>query len=101
MADVLDRAGARAPDRLRVLSWNLWWRFGDWRQRHEAITAVLTACRPDVVALQEVWVDATGSSSAALLARQLGMHCAWHRPPRPAGGSGGSGTTRSGSPTPS
>ena len=75
MADVLDRAGARAPDRLRVLSWNLWWRFGDWRRRHEAITAVLTACRPDVVGLQEVWVDATGGSSAALLARQLGMHC--------------------------
>lgn len=66
----------------RVLTWNLWWRFGDWQARFEAISAVLRETAPDVVGLQEVW--ARGPVNAAeLLARRLGMHWAWVPSPHP------------------
>jgi endonuclease/exonuclease/phosphatase family metal-dependent hydrolase len=70
------------PAGVRVLSWNLWWRFGDWERRQEAIAAVLTAERPDVCGLQEVWTGAEGSQ-ADLLAEQLGMHVALSPSPAP------------------
>ena len=66
----------------RVVTWNLWWRFGDWQRRFEVIAAELAAVAPDVVGLQEVW--ARGSVNAAgLLARRLGMHWAWVPSPHP------------------
>jgi len=65
-----------------VATWNLWWRFGDWARRFEAITAVLVEARPDVVGLQEVW--ARGEVNAAgLLAKRLGLHWAWVPSPHP------------------
>jgi endonuclease/exonuclease/phosphatase family metal-dependent hydrolase len=57
--------------RLRVLSWNLWWRFGPWEQRREAIAATLSRLDPDVACVQEVWHDGT-TSLAAELAGRLG-----------------------------
>lgn len=57
----------------RVMTWNLWWRFGDWRARLTAIESVIRAERPDVLCLQEVW-SADGTSSAAIVADALGMH---------------------------
>jgi endonuclease/exonuclease/phosphatase family metal-dependent hydrolase len=66
----------------RVVTWNLWWRFGDWQRRFEVIAAELASVAPDVVGLQEVW--ARGSVNAAgLLARRLGMHWAWVPSPAP------------------
>lgn len=66
----------------RVVTWNLWWRFGDWQRRFEAISDVLREAAPDVVGLQEVW--ARGSVNAAgLLAKRLGMHWAWVPSPHP------------------
>ena len=47
----------------RVVTWNLWWRFGDWSRRLDAIGAVLADAAPDVVGLQEVW--ARGSVNVA------------------------------------
>ncbi|WP_432513640.1 endonuclease/exonuclease/phosphatase family protein [Kineococcus sp. SYSU DK001] len=67
---------------LRVMTWNVWWRFGDWRARREAILAVLREQAPDVVGLQEVWADAEGNL-ARWLAAQLGMHVAWSPSPAP------------------
>ena len=67
----------------RVLTWNLWWRFGDWRRRQDAIAAVLAAVRPDVVGLQEVWTGPDGDQ-AALLADRLGMHRVLASSPAPA-----------------
>jgi len=70
----------------RVVTWNLWWRFGDWQRRFEVITAVLRETAPDVVGLQEVWARGSGSNSvnaAGLLARRLGMHWAWVPSPAP------------------
>ena len=70
----------------RVVTWNLWWRFGDWQRRFEAIAAELAAVAPDVVGLQEVWARGSGSdavNAAGLLARRLGMHWAWVPSPAP------------------
>lgn len=57
---------------LRVLTWNLWWRFGDWCARQDAVVAVLREARPDVVCLQEVWVG-EGESQVDVLGDLLGM----------------------------
>src|SRR5258705_209161 len=57
---------------MRVVTWNVWWRFGPWEQRREAILSVLGGLRPDVVGLQEGW--ARGEENlAAWLAERLGM----------------------------
>jgi endonuclease/exonuclease/phosphatase family metal-dependent hydrolase len=61
---------------IRVLSWNLWWRYGPWEQRQEAIAATLTEVRPDLCGLQEVW-GGPGGNLAADLAGRLGMHWCW------------------------
>lgn len=72
---------------MRVVTWNLWWRFGPWQERQKAILAVLRELRPDVVGLQEVWEqegggegEASGTNRenlAGWLARELGMHWTW------------------------
>jgi endonuclease/exonuclease/phosphatase family metal-dependent hydrolase len=56
-----------------VLTWNLWWRFGPWEQRLPVIIDTIRRLDPDIVALQEVWF-ADGTSSAALIAQELGHH---------------------------
>ena len=40
---------------MRILSWNLWWRYGPWERRREAIAATLAEAEPDLCGLQEVW----------------------------------------------
>ncbi|AKZ56353.1 Endonuclease/exonuclease/phosphatase [Streptomyces ambofaciens ATCC 23877] len=62
---------------MRVVTWNLWWRFGPWADRQKAILAVLRELRPDVVGLQEVWAADDGSNLAQWLAGELGLHCAF------------------------
>ncbi|MFI1013894.1 endonuclease/exonuclease/phosphatase family protein [Streptomyces sp. NPDC020965] len=61
---------------VRVLTWNVWWRFGPWEQRQKAILTVLRELRPDVVGLQEVWAQG-GENLAEWLAEELGMHWTW------------------------
>ena len=61
---------------MRILSWNLWWRYGPWEQRREAIAATLAEVQPDVCGLQEVW-GGPGENLAAELAGRLGMHWRW------------------------
>jgi endonuclease/exonuclease/phosphatase family metal-dependent hydrolase len=65
---------------MRVLTWNLWWRFGPWQQRRDAIRAVLRAAAADVLGLQEVWA-ADGRNLAAELAAELSMHWSWSPSP--------------------
>ncbi|MGW8064874.1 endonuclease/exonuclease/phosphatase family protein [Streptomyces ziwulingensis] len=62
---------------MRVVTWNLWWRFGPWADRQKAILAVLRDLEPDVVGLQEVWAADDGANLAEWLAGELGLHCAW------------------------
>jgi len=61
-----------APRLLRVGTLNLWWRFGDWAARLEAIRAELARWRPDVIGLQEVWAS-DDVHLAEALAGELGM----------------------------
>lgn len=66
---------------LRVVTWNLWWRFGPWEERQAAIAATLAAVDADVVCLQEVWTEEGGADQASVLADRLGSHAAT-TPPR-------------------
>jgi endonuclease/exonuclease/phosphatase family metal-dependent hydrolase len=69
--------------RMRAMTWNLWWRFGeDWRQREQAIMATLREVQPDIVGLQEVWA-AAGATQAEVLADRLGLHSAYAAPSLP------------------
>lgn len=61
---------------LRVVSWNLWWRFGPWQQRQEPIARVLEELDADLIGLQEVWVEQGGANQARTLADRLGLHVA-------------------------
>jgi endonuclease/exonuclease/phosphatase family metal-dependent hydrolase len=67
---------------IRVVTWNVWWRFGPWRERKTAIGSVLRRARPDICGLQEVWAKG-GRNLAGELAEELGMHWAWVRSPEP------------------
>ncbi|EGX60450.1 hypothetical protein SZN_07437 [Streptomyces zinciresistens K42] len=67
---------------MRVVTWNLWWRFGPWEARQKAVLGELRELRPDVVGLQEVWA-ADGENQAEWLAGELGMHWAWAPSPAP------------------
>lgn len=64
--------GAPIESCVRVVTWNLWWRLGDWKRRADAIGHTLEELRPDLVCLQEVWQDGP-HNQAALLAERLGM----------------------------
>jgi endonuclease/exonuclease/phosphatase family metal-dependent hydrolase len=66
-------ANGTIDTRLRVLTWNIWWRFGHWEQRRPAIEATLGRIDADVIALQEVWRDES-TNLAAELATALGYH---------------------------
>jgi endonuclease/exonuclease/phosphatase family metal-dependent hydrolase len=63
-----------SDDVLRVLTWNLWWRFGPWEDRLPAIVATVQELQPDIACLQEVWVAPDGTSSAHVIAGALGYH---------------------------
>ena len=65
--------GPLVESRLRVLSWNLWGRFGPWEARQPAILSTIAALDPDVACLQEAW-SAPESSMAALVGERLGFH---------------------------
>lgn len=68
---------------MRVMTWNVWWRFGDrWRERQIGIAASLAAHRPDIVGLQESW-SAREASQAAVLAAPLGLHSVFGGPSLP------------------
>ncbi|MEL6983779.1 MAG: endonuclease/exonuclease/phosphatase family protein [Actinomycetota bacterium] len=61
---------------MRIVTWNLWWRFGPWEARQPAIAAELASLEPDVALLQEVWATEDGADQAAILGDRLGMHVA-------------------------
>jgi endonuclease/exonuclease/phosphatase family metal-dependent hydrolase len=69
---------------VKLMTWNLWWRFGNWQRRQQPILEVLERTAPDVVGLQEVW-GSSHENQAQSLAAALGMHCAWCPSPAPAG----------------
>jgi endonuclease/exonuclease/phosphatase family metal-dependent hydrolase len=56
---------------LRVATWNIWGRFGDWERRWPGILHELRRVSPDVVGLVETWRDES-RDQAQLLAHELG-----------------------------
>jgi endonuclease/exonuclease/phosphatase family metal-dependent hydrolase len=58
--------------RMRVVSWNLWWRFGPWEARQPAIVETLRRLDADVICLQEAWETRSGESQPAAIAEALG-----------------------------
>jgi len=74
--------GSPTREPIRVMTWNLWWRFGDWTRRRHAILDVLREVDADVIGLQEVWAD-PDENLARWLADELGMHVAWSPSPAP------------------
>ncbi len=61
---------------MRLATWNLWWRFGPWRERAPRIAQELFAVGADVIGLQEVWHTAE-RNQAAELAADLDWHVAF------------------------
>jgi len=58
---------------MRVVTWNVWWRFGGrWAEREPRIAAALARHSPDLVSLQETWGTAHSSQPRAL-AERLGL----------------------------
>ncbi len=57
---------------LRIVTWNVWGRYGHWAERQAGIEETLAAAAPDVVCLVESWShrDAT---QAGLVAGRLGL----------------------------
>ena len=48
---------------IKVLSWNIWWKFEDYLNRQTLIFNELTKAQPDILCLQEVWEDKDGSQA--------------------------------------
>ena len=65
---------------MRVLTWNLWWRFGPWEQRQRPIVAELKRVDSDILMLQEVWA-ADGEDQVDQLASALGFYSERTRSP--------------------
>lgn len=62
----------RPPGVMRLLTWNIWWRFGEQApQRFDAIADALAQADADVVCLQEVYSD-SGVHDGERLAERLG-----------------------------
>jgi endonuclease/exonuclease/phosphatase family metal-dependent hydrolase len=65
---------------VRLMIWNVWWRFGgSWRERERGIIATLEQARPDIIGLVETWADET-TTQAELLADRLGFAAATFAP---------------------
>ena len=56
------------------MTWNVQGRVGDWQDREPAIVSTLDRIDPDVITLQESWVENDGLTQAGVLAESLGMH---------------------------
>jgi hypothetical protein len=62
---------------LRVMTWNVWGRFGPWKAREATLINTLKVVEPDIVALQECWCAPDGETQAAQLGQALGYHHAY------------------------
>jgi endonuclease/exonuclease/phosphatase family metal-dependent hydrolase len=53
--DIAEPYGPLIETTLRLVTWNVWARFGPWEPRETAIRATLERHDPDIVALNEAW----------------------------------------------
>lgn len=56
---------------IRLMTWNLWGRHGQWELRQQDIIETLHRTNSDIVGLQEVWVDNDDNTQAKVLADSL------------------------------
>jgi len=70
------RETALVETRIKVMTWNVWWRFGPWQERAPLIDAVVAAEDPDILCLQEVW-DTGDDNQGARLAESRGYDFAF------------------------
>lgn len=59
---------------MRIMTWNVQGRVGEWEARHGALRSWIERTAPDVLTLQESWVEPDGTTQAARLGEELGMH---------------------------
>lgn len=63
---------------IRVATWNVWWRFGNWTARRPTIAATVRTADPDILCLQEAW-----AVEGSTIADDLGFeHRLWAPSPR-------------------
>ncbi len=74
----MSETSALIETRLRVATWNLWWRFGPWEQRQPGILQTMRDVDADVWCLQEVWETRDGESQPRTLAEALGGYDVAH-----------------------
>lgn len=51
---------------MRIVTWNVWGRFGDWEERQGGIEDALAAAEPDIVCLVECWATRETSQAGRL-----------------------------------
>ncbi len=56
------------------MTWNVQGRVGDWEARHRALRSWIERTAPDVLTLQESWVERDGATQAQRFGAELGMH---------------------------
>lgn len=84
--DIEQPYGPQIETTVRVATWNVWDRYGPWREREPAITATLRDAAPDIVVLAEAWED-DDDAQADRLAKALGLpHTVFRGAPSAAGG---------------
>ena len=59
---------------MRIMTWNVQGRVGDWAGRHAALRSWIGRTAPDVLTLQESWVEPNGATQAAQFGAELGLH---------------------------
>lgn len=57
---------------MRIVTWNVWGRYGQWRERQAGIEDTLATAAPDVVCLVESW-SASEQNQPGLIAGRLGF----------------------------
>jgi endonuclease/exonuclease/phosphatase family metal-dependent hydrolase len=70
--DISEPYGPLVTGRLRIITWNVWGRYGPWEARERAIATTLASHRPDLVVLVEAWRTAD-DDQARRLAAELGL----------------------------
>ena len=56
---------------IKILTWNLWWKFENFKDREKLIFQELRSLIPDIMCLQEVWVE-EDESQAKKIADEFG-----------------------------
>jgi endonuclease/exonuclease/phosphatase family metal-dependent hydrolase len=64
--------GPVVPTTMRIVTWNVWGRYGHWAQRQAGIEDALVAAAPDVVCLVESWSH-RDANQPGLVAERLGF----------------------------